>query len=57
MGRIFNAQTVRDMYGRPVLLFRNAWNVDQLLGDQADIGELSPIGLPPTAAELQALRK
>ena len=56
-GRIFNALTVKDAYGRPVLLFRNNWNVDQLLGDQPDIGELSPIGLPPTKAELDASRK
>ena len=48
---------MRDAYGRPVLLFRNSWNVDQLLGDQPEIGELSPIGLPPTQAELLASRK
>ena len=56
-GRLFNAVTVKDMYGRPVLLFRNAWNVGQLLGDVPDLGELSPIGLPPTSAELAAARR
>ena len=54
-GRIFNAQTVKDVYGRPVLLFKNQWNVDALLSEQPELGELSPIGLPPTAAELAAV--
>ena len=30
------------------------WNVDTALSEQPEIGELSPIGLPPTAAELAA---
>ncbi|MGB8698170.1 MAG: peptide chain release factor 3, partial [Thermosynechococcaceae cyanobacterium] len=33
IGRIFNAATVKDSWGRPVLLFRNEWNVQQLLAD------------------------
>lgn len=53
-GRIFNALTVKDAWGRPVLLFRNDWNVSTALSEQPEIGELSPIGLPPTAAELAA---
>lgn len=57
VGRVFNAQTVKDSFGRPVLLFRNAWGIDQLLGDSPDIGPLSAIGLPPSAAELAASRK
>lgn len=57
VGRIFNAATVKDMYGRPVLLFKNDWNVNTLLADSPEIGELSPIGLPPTAEELAAMRK
>lgn len=57
VGRIFNAVTVKDMYGRPVLLFKNDWNVNALLSETPEIGELSPIGLPPTAEELVALRK
>jgi len=52
VGRIFNAQTVKDGWGRPVLLFRNTWNVDTLLSEQPKLGELSPIGLPPTKEEL-----
>ncbi len=51
-GRIFNSQVVKDGWGRPVLLFKNQWNVDTLLSEQPEIGELSPIGMPPTAAEL-----
>lgn len=33
VGRIFNAATVKDSWGRPVLLFKNEWNVQQLIGD------------------------
>ena len=51
-GRIFNALTVKDSWGRPVLLFRNQWNVDTALSEQPEVGELSRIGLPPTAAEI-----
>jgi len=48
-GRIFNAQCVKDQWGAPVLLFKNQWNVDQLAADTPEIGELSPISIPPTA--------
>jgi peptide chain release factor 3 len=37
VGRIFNAATVKDSWGRPVLLFKNDWNVQQLLGDHPDL--------------------
>lgn len=47
VGRIFNCSTVKDQWGRPVLLFRNEWNVSQLLGDHPEIGELAPYALPP----------
>ncbi len=53
-GRIFNALTLKDVWGRPVLLFRNQWNVDTALAEQPEVGALSPIGLPPTAAEMAA---
>lgn len=33
VGRIFNAATVKDSWGRPVLLFKNEWNCQQLLTD------------------------
>lgn len=48
-GRIFNAQCVKDQWGAPVLLFKNQWNVDQLIADTPEIGELSPISIPPSA--------
>ena len=32
-GRLFNTVTVKDSYGRPVLLFRNEWNCQQVEGD------------------------
>lgn len=47
-GRMFNTQAVRDAYGRPVLLFRNEFALNQVLSEQAaDLGELSPYALPP----------
>ncbi len=32
-GRIFNAVTVQDSWGRPVLLFKNEWNLQQAIAD------------------------
>ena len=46
-GKLFNAAVVKDLYDRPVLLFRNSWNLDQLVADVPDIGELMPYALPP----------
>ncbi|MEA5569704.1 peptide chain release factor 3 [Calothrix sp. UHCC 0171] len=37
IGRMFNTTTVKDSMGRPVLLFRNEWNCNQLLQDQPDL--------------------
>ncbi len=37
LGRLFNTVTVKDSWGRPVLLFRNEWNVNQLLADHKDL--------------------
>lgn len=42
VGRIFNAITVKDSWGRPVLLFKNEWNLHQMHGDHPDL-ELSAI--------------
>jgi peptide chain release factor 3 len=36
-GRLFNTVTVRDSWGRPVLLFRNEWNVQQVEGDHPNL--------------------
>ncbi|EFJ24122.1 hypothetical protein SELMODRAFT_174352 [Selaginella moellendorffii] len=46
-GRLYNCMVVKDQWGRPVLLFRNEWNLTQLMGDNKDIGDLVPIALPP----------
>ncbi|KAL2621509.1 hypothetical protein R1flu_001714 [Riccia fluitans] len=47
VGKLYNCATVKDQWGRPVLLFRNEWNVSQLLSDKPEIGELAPYALPP----------
>lgn len=36
-GRLFNTTTVKDSWGRPVLLFRNEWNCQQVEGDHPDL--------------------
>eukprot|EP00898_Chlorokybus_atmophyticus_P001424 jgi/Chlat1/2282/Chrsp17S02795 len=48
-GRLFNCVVAKDAYNRPVLLFRNTWNVDQLLTEKPEIGELSNCALPPSS--------
>eukprot|EP00270_Netrium_digitus_P000222 TRINITY_DN10213_c0_g1_i4.p1 TRINITY_DN10213_c0_g1~~TRINITY_DN10213_c0_g1_i4.p1 ORF type:complete len:101 (+),score=33.04 TRINITY_DN10213_c0_g1_i4:74-376(+) len=47
-GRLFNCAVVKDVWGCPVLLFRNDWNVTQLLSDHPEVGQLAPYALPPT---------
>jgi len=37
VGRIFNTTTVKDSMERPVLLFRNEWNCQQLQADHPDL--------------------
>ena len=37
LGRLFNTTTVRDSMDRPVLLFRNEWNCQQLQGDHPEL--------------------
>ena len=36
-GRLFNTVTVKDSWGRPVLLFRNEWNCQQMEGDHPEL--------------------
>jgi peptide chain release factor 3 len=36
-GRLFNVMTVKDNWERPVLLFKNSWNVNQLMEDNPDL--------------------
>jgi peptide chain release factor 3 len=54
VGRIFNCKTVRDAWDRPVLLFRNAWNLQQLLEDHPDL-ELSSVAPVVSGVEPIAL--
>ncbi len=42
IGRIFNCKTVRDSWDRPVLLFKNVWNLNQLKEDHPSL-ELSSV--------------
>ena len=42
VGRIFNCKTVRDAWNRPVLLFKNDWNLNQLAEDHPEL-ELSAV--------------
>jgi peptide chain release factor 3 len=37
VGRLFNTVTVKDGWGRPVLLFRNEWNCQQVEGDHPNL--------------------
>ncbi|GBF94326.1 peptide chain release factor [Raphidocelis subcapitata] len=47
-GRLFNTQAVRDAWGRPVLLFRNEFALQQVEAEGASkLGPLSPFALPP----------
>ena len=53
VGRIFNCKTVRDPWDRPVLLFRNDWNLNQLQEDHPDLdlASVAPVvsGVEPIA--------
>ena len=42
VGRIFNCKTVRDAWNRPVLLFKNEWNLNQLVEEHPEL-ELSTV--------------
>ncbi|MEL6496611.1 MAG: peptide chain release factor 3 [Cyanobacteria bacterium J06623_7] len=45
-GRIFNAISVKDNWGRPVLLFKNEWNLRQTEQDQPELElkSIAPVG-------------
>jgi len=49
VGRLFNTVTVKDSLGRPVLLFRNEWNCQQVEGDNPEL-KLSAIA-PLTSSQ------
>jgi peptide chain release factor 3 len=52
VGRLFNCKTVRDAWDRPVLLFRNTWNLQQLLEDHPSL-ELS--GVAPVVSGIEPI--
>ena len=54
VGRIFNCKTVRDAWNRPVLLFKNDWNLGQLRDDHPDL-ELSGVAPGVSGVEPIAL--
>ncbi|HIK26666.1 MAG: peptide chain release factor 3 [Oscillatoriaceae bacterium SKW80] len=37
VGRLFNTVTVKDSWGRPVLLFKNEWNLHQVQADHPEL--------------------
>jgi len=45
VGRLFNTVTVKDSWGRPVLLFRNVWNCQQVEGEhpELDLRAIAPV--------------
>ena len=45
-GKIFNTMTVKDNWGRPVLLIRNEWNLGQIIADNPDLNlkSTAPVG-------------
>jgi peptide chain release factor 3 len=52
VGRIFNCKTVRDAWNRPVLLFKNDWNLNQLRDDHPEL-ELS--GVAPVVSGVEPI--
>ncbi|MEA5421240.1 peptide chain release factor 3 [Spirulina sp. CCNP1310] len=52
-GRLFNTMVVKDLWDRPVLLFKNEWNLQQIIGDhpKLQLSAIAPVGsgLQPTA--------
>jgi len=52
VGRLFNTVTVKDNWGRPVLLFRNEWNCQQVEGEHPELklNAIAPVvsGQEPT---------
>ena len=46
VGRLFNTVTVKDNWERPVLLFRNEWNLQQVIADHPELklSAVAPVG-------------
>ncbi|MGJ3251600.1 MAG: peptide chain release factor 3 [Elainellaceae cyanobacterium] len=53
-GRLFNTVTVKDSWGRPVLLFRNEWNCQQVEMDHPEL-ELNSIAPVVSGQEPESL--
>ena len=51
-GRVFNTLTVKDNWDRPVLLLKNSWNLQQIMGDHP---ELKLTAIAPVGSGLQPL--
>ena len=53
VGRIFNCKVVQDAWLRPVLLFKNDWNLNQLNEDYPDLklSSVAPVvsGIDPVS--------
>lgn len=45
-GKIFNTMVVKDLWERPVLLLKNEWNLNQIMGDHPhlELSAIAPIG-------------
>ena len=45
IGRIFNCKIVKDCWNRPVILFKNEWNLNQFLEDQPklNLNKVAPV--------------
>ena len=50
VGRLFNTATVKDSWGRPVLLFKNVWNCQQI---EMEHPELKLSNTAPVTAGMQ----
>ena len=46
VGKVFNTMVVKDNWGRPVLLFKNEWNLQQAKGDHPELklNSTAPVG-------------
>ena len=46
-GRLFNTVTVKDSWERPVLLFKNEWNLQQIVADHPELklSATAPVGV------------
>ncbi|MDX2243573.1 MAG: peptide chain release factor 3 [Leptolyngbyaceae cyanobacterium bins.302] len=54
VGRLFNTITVKDSYDRPVLLFKNEWNLNQIQADhpELELNAIAPVVSGRAAATL-----